>query len=96
MAPEGYARRDQAFRRRDQRAVDHARRRRHPLPQRDASAGPQPVRLRAAGALFQRRVRSVKKPEKLDIVIFRENTEDVYAGIEFQRARRRPGSRSNF
>ena len=26
----------------------------------------------------------VKEPEKLDIVIFRENTEDVYAGIEFQ------------
>jgi len=26
----------------------------------------------------------VKKPEKLDVVIFRENTEDVYAGIEFQ------------
>ncbi len=26
----------------------------------------------------------VKNPEKLDIVIFRENTEDVYAGIEFQ------------
>lgn len=26
----------------------------------------------------------VKKPEKLDIVIFRENTEDVYAGIEFK------------
>jgi isocitrate dehydrogenase len=25
----------------------------------------------------------VKTPEKLDIVIFRENTEDVYAGIEF-------------
>src|SRR5687767_6786457 len=25
----------------------------------------------------------VKHPEKLDIVIFRENTEDVYAGIEF-------------
>jgi isocitrate dehydrogenase len=25
----------------------------------------------------------VKNPEKLDIVIFRENTEDVYAGIEF-------------
>jgi len=27
----------------------------------------------------------VKRPEKLDIVIFRENTEDVYAGIEFKR-----------
>lgn len=25
----------------------------------------------------------MKEPEKLDIVIFRENTEDVYAGIEF-------------
>lgn len=26
----------------------------------------------------------VKSPEKLDIVIFRENTEDVYSGIEFE------------
>ena len=26
----------------------------------------------------------VKEPQKLDIVIFRENTEDIYAGIEFQ------------
>src|SRR6185503_6778571 len=25
----------------------------------------------------------VKEPEKLDVVIFRENTEDVYAGIEW-------------
>jgi len=28
----------------------------------------------------------VCEPEKLDVVIFRENTEDVYAGIEWQRA----------
>jgi isocitrate dehydrogenase len=27
----------------------------------------------------------VKAPEKLDVVVFRENTEDVYAGIEFAR-----------
>jgi len=27
----------------------------------------------------------VKEPGKLDVVIFRENTEDVYAGIEFER-----------
>ena len=27
----------------------------------------------------------VREPEKLDIVIFRENTEDVYAGIEWER-----------
>ncbi len=26
----------------------------------------------------------VREPEKLDVVIFRENTEDVYAGIEFK------------
>jgi isocitrate dehydrogenase len=26
----------------------------------------------------------VKEPQKLDIVIFRENTEDIYAGIEFE------------
>ncbi|MHB2026995.1 MAG: NADP-dependent isocitrate dehydrogenase [Elusimicrobiota bacterium] len=26
----------------------------------------------------------VKEPQKLDVVIFRENTEDVYAGIEFE------------
>ena len=26
----------------------------------------------------------VKEPEKLNMVIFRENTEDIYAGIEFQ------------
>jgi len=28
----------------------------------------------------------VREPEKLDVVIFRENTEDVYAGFEWQRA----------
>jgi len=26
----------------------------------------------------------VKRPEKLDVVIFRENTEDIYAGIEWE------------
>ncbi len=29
----------------------------------------------------------VKEPEKLNVVIFRENTEDVYAGIEFEKGR---------
>ncbi len=28
--------------------------------------------------------RPVKHPEKVDMVIFRENTEDIYAGIEFE------------
>ena len=31
----------------------------------------------------------VKHPEKVDIVIFRENTEDVYSGIEFKRGHAR-------
>src|SRR3954452_24580281 len=26
----------------------------------------------------------VKRPEKVDMVIFRENTEDIYAGLEFE------------
>jgi len=29
----------------------------------------------------------VKAPEKVDMVIFRENTEDIYAGIEFEQGR---------
>ncbi len=31
----------------------------------------------------------VKHPEKVDMVIFRENTEDIYAGIEYAAGRRR-------
>ena len=31
----------------------------------------------------------VKAPEKVDMVIFRENTEDIYAGIEFEAGTRR-------
>ena len=30
----------------------------------------------------------VKDPEKMDMVIFRENTEDIYAGIEFEEGHR--------
>ena len=36
------------------------------------------------GALVQGRASPVKHPEKVDMVIFRENTEDIYAGIEFE------------
>ncbi len=32
----------------------------------------------------------VKTPEKVDMVIFRENTEDIYAGIEFEAGTHRP------
>lgn len=33
---------------------------------------------------YQGVVSPVKKPERVDMVVFRENTEDVYAGIEWQ------------
>jgi isocitrate dehydrogenase len=36
-----------------------------------------------ARAIFHRRPSPVKHPEKVDMVIFRENTEDIYAGIEY-------------
>ena len=36
----------------------------------------------------------VKEPEKVDVVIFRENIEDVYAGIEWKAGARKPRSAS--
>jgi len=38
----------------------------------------------------------VKEPDKLDVVIFRENTEDVYAGIEWQEGTPEAGKVINF
>src|SRR5580658_3177836 len=51
-----------------------SRRRRHPLAQRGVAADAGPVRVPSP----------VKHPETVDMVIFRENTEDIYAGIEFE------------
>ena len=49
-----------------------------------AAPDPRPLRLRAAGALVRGRAVAGQGAGKLDMVIFRENTEDVYAGIEFE------------
>ncbi len=38
----------------------------------------------------------VKAPEKVDMVIFRENTEDIYAGIEFEAGTDRANKMLNF
>src|SRR5256885_11994274 len=38
----------------------------------------------------------VKFPEKLDVVIFRENTEDVYAGIEWKQGSEEANKLLNF
>ena len=71
-------------RRLDQGPADHAGRRRHPLAQRRAAPGARPVRLPAPGPVLQGRAVAGKEPEKTDMVIFRENSEDIYAGIEFE------------
>ncbi|GAA3320631.1 hypothetical protein GCM10020331_032420 [Ectobacillus funiculus] len=36
-------------------------------------------------AIFEGVPSPVKRPEDTDMVIFRENTEDIYAGIEYQK-----------
>jgi isocitrate dehydrogenase len=38
----------------------------------------------------------VRHPEKLDIVVFRENTEDVYAGLEWESGSRQAGELAEF
>ena len=40
--------------------------------------------LRAAGEVLQGRAVAGEASERMDVVIFRENTEDVYAGIEWE------------
>jgi isocitrate dehydrogenase len=52
--------------------------------QRRAAPDPRPLRLPAPGALLRGRAEPGQAPELTDMVIFRENTEDIYAGIEFQ------------
>jgi len=36
----------------------------------------------------------VKRPHLVDMVVFRENTEDIYAGIEWEQGTPRPGRSS--
>ena len=77
---------------RDQGPAHHADRRRLPLAQRRAAPDPRSVLCLRPVRYFQGVPSPVKHPEQVDMVIFRENTEDVYAGIEVKRARPRPRS----
>jgi isocitrate dehydrogenase len=72
-----------------QGAADHAGGRRHPLAERGAAPGAGPVRLPAPGAYFKGVPSPLKEPEKTNMVIFRENSEDIYAGHRI-RSRQRP------
>ncbi len=42
------------------------------------------LRLRASGKVYSWIPSPMKNPEKVDMIVFRENTEDVYAGIEWE------------
>src|SRR5690606_15227754 len=84
LATRGHARGDPRIRGGDQGPPDHPRRGRLPLHQRDVASGAGPLRLHPAGAWFPGVPAPVREPQKLDVVIFRENTEDVYSGIEYR------------
>src|SRR5206468_10146450 len=68
---------------RNQRTTDDAGRRRHSFTQRCAPAASRSFRVPAADKYFKGVPSPVKHPEKVNMVIFRENTEDIYAGIEY-------------
>jgi isocitrate dehydrogenase len=70
------------------------RRQGHPLAQRGAAPDARPLRLPPPGALVQGRALAGEGPQKVDMVIFRENTEDIYAGIEWEAESAAPRSSS--
>src|SRR5882724_7590641 len=84
MAAERYGRRHSRFSRGHQGPADYAGRRWHSFAERRAAPDSRSLFLRTPGALFRRSSLPVKHPEKLDVFIFRENTEDVYIGIEWK------------
>ena len=60
-------------------------RRRHPFAERGAATGARSLRLPAPDTMVHRAYRvQWSHPEKTDMVIFRENTEDIYAGVEWE------------
>ena len=72
------------FARRHQGPADDAGGRRHSLAERRAAADLDLYACVRPVKYYQGVPRPVKHPERMDIVIFRENTEDVYAGIEWK------------
>jgi isocitrate dehydrogenase len=56
---------------------------RPPVTERRIASGTRFVCLCSSSSVFQGVPSPLKHPEKTDITIFRENTEDIYAGIEW-------------
>jgi len=72
-----------------QGTVDNAGRRRHSQPECDIAPDFRPLLLRQTGSYFPGTPSPVVAPEKLNVVIYRENTEDVYAGSSIQPVRQK-------
>ena len=66
------------------RPSHHAGRDRHEEPQRSAQAAPRSLCVHSPGKIFPGLPSPVRHPEKVNMTVFRENTEDVYAGIEWE------------
>ncbi len=54
------------------------------FPERSFAADAGSLRFVFVLSLFQGVVSPCKEPQKVDMISFRENTEDIYAGIEWQ------------
>src|SRR5260364_211768 len=67
----------------NQRAADHASRRRHAVVKCCVAPGAGFIYLFAANRYFSGAPSPLREPEKTDMVIFRENSEDIYTGIEW-------------
>ena len=71
--------------RRHQGAAHHAGRRRHSGPSTSRCARSSTCTPASGRCVTSRACpRPVKRPQDVDMVIFRENTEDIYAGIEYE------------
>ena len=66
------------------RSVDYSGRRWYPFLECGFAPDAGSVCVSAPRTLVQRSVSPVKEPQKVDMHIFRENTEDIYAGIEWE------------
>ena len=66
------------------KGLDHACRRRYPLTQRRPAPESSTSTPVFARALVRRHAFTGQAPQDVDMIIFRENSEDVYAGIEWE------------
>ena len=67
-----------------QRSFDNSRRWRYPFLERSLASDARFVCLPRPVRWYKGIVSPLKEPQKVDMCVFRENTEDIYAGIEWE------------